>query len=67
MSNKSRALAYDFPLRPDFLAQLVLPVNITEREAKKLGAFLLTLVQEQEEPETVPPDRLIEEPHTDEM
>jgi len=36
--------AYDFPLRPDFMAQLVLPRNLTEVEARRLAAFLCTLV-----------------------
>jgi hypothetical protein len=33
-----------FPLRPDFLAQLVLPRDLTADEAKRLSAFITALV-----------------------
>lgn len=37
-------LVYDFPLRADFMAQLVLPRDLTSAEAKRLMAFLESLV-----------------------
>ena len=40
-----QCLALDFPLRPDFMAQVVVPRNLTAAEAKRLCAFLLTLPQ----------------------
>jgi hypothetical protein len=36
-------LSLPFPLRTDFLVQIVLPRDLTVEEAKRLGAFLLTL------------------------
>lgn len=36
-------LCLDFPLRPDFLAQLVIPREMYEYEAKRLCAFIMTL------------------------
>jgi hypothetical protein len=39
----TRGLAYSYPLRGDFMAQLVLPYDLTDLEAKRLGAFLLSL------------------------
>lgn len=36
-------LPLSFPLRPDFLAQVVIPRDLTAEEARRLGAFLLTL------------------------
>jgi hypothetical protein len=36
-------LPLPYPLRPDFLAQVVIPRDMTTEEAKRLGAFLLTL------------------------
>jgi hypothetical protein len=35
------ALAY--PLRPDLLAQVVVPRDLTVEEARRMGAFLVTL------------------------
>lgn len=37
------ALALDYPLRPGFLAQVVVPPDLTVDEARRMGAFLLTL------------------------
>jgi hypothetical protein len=39
----SSGLTLSFPLRSDFLAQVVIPRNLTAVEAKRLGAFLLTI------------------------
>jgi hypothetical protein len=39
----SAGLPLSFPLRPDFLAQVVIPRDLTAEEARRLGAFLLTL------------------------
>jgi hypothetical protein len=39
----SGGLPLPFPMRPDFLAQVVIPRDMTTEEAKRLGAFLLTL------------------------
>ncbi len=36
-------LPLNYPLRPDFLAQVVIPRDLTSEEARRLGAFLLTL------------------------
>lgn len=40
---KSVALTLDYPLRPDFLAQVVIPRDLTTEEARRLVAFLLAL------------------------
>lgn len=37
-------LCLDFPMRPDFLAQIVVPRHMTLAEAKRLCAFIETLV-----------------------
>lgn len=36
-------LSLNYPLRQDFLAQVVIPRDLTAEEARRLGAFLLTL------------------------
>jgi hypothetical protein len=36
-------LALEYPLRPGFLAQVVVPPDLTVDEARRMGAFLLTL------------------------
>jgi hypothetical protein len=36
-------LSLNYPLRKDFLAQVVIPRDLTAEEARRLGAFLLTL------------------------
>lgn len=45
---RSAGLPLPFPLRPDFVAQLVVPRDLTTAEAKRLGAFLLTLASDYE-------------------
>ena len=39
----SSGLTLSFPLRSDFLAQVVIPRDLTTLEARRLGAFLLTI------------------------
>jgi hypothetical protein len=39
----SAGLIHQFPVRADFLAQIVVPRDLTVHEAKRLGAFLLSL------------------------
>jgi hypothetical protein len=39
----SHGLNLSFPLRPDFLAQIVIPRDLNALEARRLGAFILTL------------------------
>lgn len=39
----SNGLSLSFPLRPDFLAQIVIPRDLSVTEARRLGAFILTL------------------------
>ena len=36
-------VSLSFPVRPGFLAQVVVPADLTVDEAKRMGAFLLTL------------------------
>ena len=36
-------ISLDFPLRPDLLAQVVVPRDLTVEEARRMGAFLVTL------------------------
>ena len=36
-------IALDYPLRPDLLAQVVVPRDLTVEEARRMGAFLVTL------------------------
>ncbi len=38
------SLCYAYPMRPDFLAQLVVPRDLSAAEAKRLCAFIETLV-----------------------
>jgi len=35
-----------FPIRPGFLAQVLVPADLTVDEARRMGAFLLTLAPE---------------------
>jgi len=37
-------LVYPYPLRPDFMAQLRLPCDLTSAEVKRLTAMMETLV-----------------------
>jgi hypothetical protein len=46
---RTHGLAHEFPLRPDFMVQLVLPVNLTTKEARRLAAFLLTLADDDDQ------------------
>jgi hypothetical protein len=39
---KRRTLVYDYPMK-DYMAQLVLPRDMTEEEAEKLAAFVRTI------------------------
>lgn len=39
-------LVMPFPLRPDYLAQIVIPRDMTKAEAQRLCAFIQTLAQE---------------------
>jgi len=34
---------YDFPMRPGYLAQVVLPRDLTKEEAARLCAFVMSL------------------------
>jgi hypothetical protein len=36
-------IALEYPLRPDLLAQVVVPRDLTVEEARRMGAFLVTL------------------------
>jgi len=39
----SAGISLEYPLRPDHSAQVVVPRNLTVEEARRMGAFLLTL------------------------
>lgn len=39
----NKGIVYDIPLRPDFMAQLVVPRDLTIAEARKLASTLLTV------------------------
>jgi hypothetical protein len=39
----SAGLSLPFPIRPDFRAQIVIPQDLTVDEARRMGAFILTL------------------------
>jgi hypothetical protein len=43
VSATAGGLAMPFPLRSDFLAQIVIPRNLSTDEARRLSAFILTL------------------------
>jgi len=38
-----KGLAYEFPLRPGFMVQIVVPRDLTVQEAERLYLFLLAL------------------------
>jgi hypothetical protein len=40
----SKSLCYDYPLRPDYLVQLVIPRDLTQREADRLCEFIQATV-----------------------
>lgn len=42
------AISLDFPLRPDFLAQVVIPRDLKADEARRLCAFVMTLAADYE-------------------
>lgn len=39
------SICNDYPLRPDYLAQVVVPRDMTELEAERLCAFIKTLAR----------------------
>jgi hypothetical protein len=39
-------LSYDYPIRPDFLAQVVVPRDLTSFEARRLTRFIMALAQD---------------------
>lgn len=39
------SIANDYPLRPDYMAQIVVPRDMTEREAERLCEFIKSLAQ----------------------
>jgi len=41
-------LSLEFPMRPDFLAQIVVPRDIKADEARRLGRFIMALAQDYE-------------------
>jgi len=43
MEGPSAGIALSYPLRPGFLAQVTVPRDLTVDEARRMGAFLLTL------------------------
>jgi hypothetical protein len=42
-SSEPGGVALSFPVRPGFLAQVMVPADLTVDEARRMGAFLLTL------------------------
>lgn len=42
-SSQPSGLSLSYPLRPDFLAHIVIPKDLNQLEARRLGAFILTL------------------------
>jgi hypothetical protein len=53
----SRRACYEYPLRfkPNlWLAQIVVPQNLNSKEANRLCAFIMTLVQPKTEPQEEP-------------
>jgi hypothetical protein len=44
--SETGGVALSFPVRPGFLAQVVVPADLTVDEARRMGAFLLTLAPE---------------------
>lgn len=43
-------LALPFPLRPGYLAQVVIPRDLTKAEADRLCAFVMSLAQKEPAP-----------------
>lgn len=59
MPHEPTRYSYPYPLRPDFIAWLQLPHDLSESEAARLAAFLKTLVAPNNETgraEVSPPD-----------
>ncbi len=44
-------LSYDYPLRPDFLAQVVVPRDMKVSEARRLTSFIMTLAHDYDPPQ----------------
>ncbi len=44
---------YPFPLRPDFVAKIELPSDLTEREAERVAEFIRTIGHPNEAKERV--------------
>jgi hypothetical protein len=44
--NDSKTLCVEFPLRPGYRAQVVIPVDMTHAEAERLQAFIRSLAQD---------------------
>ncbi len=40
---EAKKLTLSYPLRRDFMAQIVVPIDLTVQEAERLKAFLLSL------------------------
>lgn len=40
---RAHGMSLEYPLRPDLLAQVVVPRDLTVEEARRMGAFLVTL------------------------
>lgn len=45
--SEKKGLALTYPLRTDFMVQVVIPRDLTTLEFKRLSAFLATLVSDQ--------------------
>lgn len=46
-----QGLSLEFPLRPDFLAQIVIPRDMKAAEAQRLSRFIMALAQDEPKPE----------------
>lgn len=45
LPKRSQSLALPFPLRPNYLAQIVIPRDMTKMEADRLCAFVISLAR----------------------
>jgi hypothetical protein len=52
ISKATPGLSLEFPMRPDFLAQVVIPRDMSKDEARRFTAFVMTLAHD-----FVPQDR----------
>jgi hypothetical protein len=50
LTPQPRSVCHHFPMRPGYLAQVVLPADLTTAEAKRLQDFLMSLVIPAKEP-----------------